>query len=164
MPEGISTTAVPWGSFLYQYLKGHRHQTICSLKQIETNLTCDKDEMVTRFFLHVFCRYYCQSEGLSKPEGLCLPGYYCSGNATVPNPAYAECPIGHYCPEGSYIPTPCPRGSFANSKRNQNVSDCKPCSPGYYCDPNATIVQERECDPGFVCILGKLVYNVLRGV
>lgn len=120
--------------------------------------------MVTRFFLHVFGRYYCQSEGLSKPEEFCLPGYYCSGNATVPNPSYAECPIGHYCPEGSYIPTPCPRGSFANSKRNQNVSDCKPCSPGYYCDPNATIVQERECDPGFVCILGKLVYNVLRGV
>ena len=35
------------------------------------------------------------------------------------------------------------------------MSDCKPCSPGYYCDPNATIVEERECDPGYVCILGK---------
>ena len=75
----------------------------------------------------------------------------------VPNPPYANCPIGHYCVEGSYIPEPCPRGSFANSERNKNVSDCKPCSPGYYCDPNATIVQERQCDAGFVCILGKLL-------
>ena len=65
--------------------------------------------------------------------------------------------------EGSYIPEPCPRGSFANSERNKNVTDCKPCSPGYYCDPNATIVQERQCDAGFVCILGKLLdeYPVL---
>lgn len=102
-------------------------------------------------------RYYCQQEGLPEPEALCFPGYYCDGSAKVPNPPYANCPIGHYCVEGSYIPEPCPRGSFANSERNKNVTDCKPCSPGYYCDPNATIVQERECDSGFVCILGKLL-------
>ena len=107
------------------------------------------------FMLTLLFRYYCRQEGLSEPEALCLPGYYCNGSNKVPNPSYAECPIGHYCPEGSYIPTPCPRGSFANSKRNRNVSDCKPCSPGYYCDPNATIVEERECDPGYVCILGE---------
>lgn len=101
------------------------------------------------------CRYYCQQEGLPEPEALCFAGYYCNGSAKVPNPPYANCPIGHYCIEGSYIPEPCPRGSFANSERNKNVTYCKPCSPGHYCDPNATIVEERECDSGFVCILGK---------
>lgn len=123
------------------------------------SITLDKPLILpySNHFLLFTCRYYCQQEGLSKPEALCARGFYCNGSAKVPNPSYAECPIGHYCPEGSYIPTPCPRGSFANSKRNQNVSDCKPCSPGYYCDPNATIVQERECDPGFVCILGKYI-------
>lgn len=107
-------------------------------------------------FLFSTLRYYCQQEGLPEPEALCFPGYYCNGSVKVPNPPYANCPIGHYCVEGSYIPEPCPRGSFANSERNKNVTDCKPCSPGYYCDPNATIVQERQCDAGFVCILGKL--------
>ena len=92
---------------------------------------------------------------MTEPEDLCLAGFYCNGSAKVPNPPYANCPIGHFCVKGSYIPVPCPRGSFANSERNKNVSDCKPCSPGYYCDPNATIVEERPCDAGFVCILGK---------
>ena len=128
---------------LFLWLNSHGHICIRGVPQNEN------------FILTLLFRYYCRQEGLSKPEALCLPGYYCNGSSKVPNPSYAECPIGHYCPEGSYIPTPCPRGSFANSKRNRNVSDCKPCSPGYYCDPNATIVEERECDPGYVCILGE---------
>jgi hypothetical protein len=36
------------------------------------------------------------------------------------------------------------------------MTDCKPCSPGKYCDPNAGVVQERDCDPGFVCLIGEL--------
>lgn len=51
---------------------------------------------------------------------------------------------------------PCPRGSYTNSTGNGNMSDCKPCSRGKYCDPNAGVMQERDCDPGFVCLTGEL--------
>lgn len=121
-------------------------------------LECGKALLNYYYYFYFFTlRYYCQQEGLPEPEALCFPGYYCNGSAKVPNPPYANCPIGHYCVEGSYVPEPCPRGSFANSERNKNVTDCKPCSPGYYCDPSADIVQESPCDAGFVCILGKML-------
>ncbi|EDO40915.1 predicted protein, partial [Nematostella vectensis] len=109
-------------------------------------------------------RYFCQKTGLSEPEGLCLPGFYCNGSITQPNPPEYVCPRGHYCTEGSYVPIPCPRGSFANTAGNKNVSDCRPCSPGHYCDPNDSIVMERECSPGYVCILGSTTPTPTDGI
>ena len=88
-----------------------------------------------------------------------MAGYYCNGSAKISNPPEGACPRGHYCPEGSYKPTPCPRGSFANTQKNENITDCKPCSAGKYCDPNANIVEERDCDAGYVCILGRSEWN-----
>ena len=101
-------------------------------------------------------RYYCKDPGLTSPQGLCYSGYYCDKNGTQqPNPSDGECPRGYYCPEGSYRPVHCPRGSYTNSTRNGNVTDCKPCSPGKYCDPIAGEMQERDCHAGFVCLTGK---------
>lgn len=94
-------------------------------------------------------------EGLSNPEGLCNAGYYCNGSVNTPIPSDSKCPSGHYCPEGSYAPLPCPTGSFSNAAGNRNKSDCRPCSPGRYCNPNDSIVLERECTAGYLCILGK---------
>ena len=108
-----------------------------------------------------FFRYYCQKSGLTSPEDFCYPGFFCNKTGTeMPNPPDGECPRGYYCPRGSYLPTPCPRGSYTNSTRNGNMTDCKPCSPGKYCDPNAGVVQERDCDPGFVCLSGELERNI----
>ena len=100
-------------------------------------------------------RYYCQQRGLDKPEGLCLPGFFCNGSASRPDPPKNICPLGHYCVEGTYIPQPCPRGYFANRTGSQNLSDCTPCSPGKWCDPNAGAgVTEQVCSAGFICVLG----------
>ena len=93
---------------------------------------------------------------MSSPEGMCLGGYYCNGSAHVPN--QHECPMGHYCPTGSDRPIPCSRGYFAKTTGNANVTDCKPCSPGKWCDPDAgATVTERDCDAGYVCELGELL-------
>ena len=61
--------------------------------------------------------------------------YYCNGSTIEPNPAEAICPIGNYCPEGSYKPTPCPRGTIAVGLGNSAPDDCDPCPPGQYCTP-----------------------------
>ena len=98
-------------------------------------------------------RYYCQQIGLSSPEGLCMEGYYCNGSAAVPGQHL--CPIGHYCPTGSDRAVPCPRGYFSKVTGNTNLTNCNPCSRGKWCDPNAgATVQERDCDPGYVCVKG----------
>ena len=30
--------------------------------------------------------YYCQYEGQSNITGMCIEGFYCNGNASIPNP------------------------------------------------------------------------------
>lgn len=112
-------------------------------------------------FDFILVRYYCQQVGLTSPEDLCLAGYYCNGSATVPG--QFPCPIGHYCPTGSDSPVPCLRGYFSKSTLNTDVSNCTACSRGKWCDPNAGVtVQERDCDPGYVCVSGKsfVVLNI----
>ena len=41
-----------------------------------------------------------------------------------------ECPRGFYCPEGSSEPTACPVGTFSNTTRLRNDTDCTDCTPG----------------------------------
>jgi hypothetical protein len=46
----------------------------------------------------------------------CNPGYYCTGEATVPNPTDGTtgniCPAGSYCVAGSTSAYPCPIGTY----------------------------------------------------
>jgi hypothetical protein len=46
------------------------------------------------------------------------------------------CPAGHYCPEGSFSPTPCPLGTFFESRGGVAVGSCRRCPAGLFC--NAT--------------------------
>ena len=47
--------------------------------------------------------YYCDSEGISKPSGLCAAGYYCSSSAQTATPSDAV--TGDYCRAGTLLVT-----------------------------------------------------------
>ena len=51
--------------------------------------------------------YYCETDGLTAPTGLCGEGYYCEVGTIYKEPALKFCPVGHYCPEGVSQPVPC---------------------------------------------------------
>ncbi|NWS49971.1 SVEP1 protein, partial [Probosciger aterrimus] len=80
---------------------------------------------------------FCASAGLSSPSGPCLPGYYCTSEARVPNPVQDEagsfCPAGHYCPPGSSKPEPCPAGTFLPQAGMVYGNACVPCPAGRFC-------------------------------
>ena len=61
----------------------------------------------------------------------CLPGFYCPVNSTNPIP----CPAGYWCESGAKaaFTNPCPPGTFNNVPQQSDRSDCKACTPGYYC-------------------------------
>ena len=56
--------------------------------------------------------WYCQQNGLTEPEDLCLQGYYCPEGSYLPNPVI--CPIGLHCPTGSDQPKSCSAGFYTN--------------------------------------------------
>jgi len=92
----------------------------------------------------------------------CNAGSYCewatsdvtvavAGSTTVSNPKL-PCPGGSYCPQGTYIPIPAPRGSFASGTGNAQAALCLPgtythyegfqnclsCPSGYECRTDGT--------------------------
>ncbi|XP_062603182.1 uncharacterized protein LOC134264959 [Saccostrea cucullata] len=100
--------------------------------------------------------YYCVSDHLNDTTGLCSPGYYCTSKASVPNPTDGNvtgdiCPTGAYCPSGSPSPTYCQAGYYLNSTGNDDVSDCKQCTPGSYCDGSGNVVPDGLCSQGYYC-------------
>ena len=72
---------------------------------------------------------------------LCKEGSYCEwgtsdktseSQGTDISNAMLPCPSGHYCPEGTYIPIPSPRGSFARGTGNSQPALCLPGSYTHY--------------------------------
>ncbi|XP_032305021.1 zonadhesin-like isoform X2 [Coturnix japonica] len=119
---------------------------------------------------------FCASAGLVSPSGPCMPGFYCTLKARVPNPANDAtgglCPAGHYCPAGSNEPQPCPNGMFLPQFGMAYHNACLPCpggkfcqgeglmsvsgscSAGYFCDGESTRPDHKQCPPGFYCPKG----------
>ncbi|XP_071497013.1 uncharacterized protein [Diadema antillarum] len=95
---------------------------------------------------------YCQYEGQSNTTGVCIEGYYCSGNASVPNPEDGQtgniCPIGHYCPEGSSYPLPCNNATYMN---DTGASECLTCPEGFMCVRGT---EPDRCPSGYYCPRG----------
>lgn len=98
---------------------------------------------------------YCMQYGLSTPEGICDAGFYCNGSSSRPDPPDGICPMGYYCEAGSGSPTPCPAGTMSASYGNTNMTNCAPCTPGYYCAGPANINYTGPCYPGYYCPSGQ---------
>jgi hypothetical protein len=122
--------------------------------------------------------HYCATKGLTEPTAKCREGYFCGGGSSVATPhesgesglqiSYVGetcveslnttlndvCPPGHYCPRGSESPVQCPPGTNSSSTGLVNVTDCPPCTVGFYCPMNGTVFATRHCLPGHYCPLG----------
>ena len=70
----------------------------------------------------------------------CFRGYLCFGSSntrvfgtTKGNPLDLAidggeiCPVGNFCPEGSYVPSPCSRGTYNSNFGSYNISNCTLC-------------------------------------
>ncbi|KAI8480901.1 hypothetical protein Bbelb_413740, partial [Branchiostoma belcheri] len=102
--------------------------------------------------------WYCQGYELSTPTAECAAGYYCpvGVGVTVPDPAEFPCTPGHYCEQGSPVQTACPNGTFSNTSKNTQLSNCLLCTPGSYCSGEGLVTPSGPCAPGFYCPAGQI--------
>lgn len=94
---------------------------------------------------------YCNSSGLSYPDGLCDLGYFCPPGQKVSSPNAHPCTVGHFCTKGSPLPKRCPNGTYES---DQYSHVCDECLPGYYCDNTNVAVSNLtgyECPTGHFC-------------
>ncbi|XP_062329421.1 multiple epidermal growth factor-like domains protein 6 [Osmerus eperlanus] len=95
---------------------------------------------------------------LTSPSGPCAAGFLCLGGASQSSPSDnttgTVCPPGSYCPVGSSAPTPCPKGTFSNQNGLWEASQCRSCSPGFYCAEQGLLTGTGPCLPGFYCLEG----------
>ena len=180
--------------------------------------------------------YYCENEGLTEPQGLCAPGFFCkcgskqkepsglcfNNSSNLPNEGdcatdaiAGPCPKGYYCPEGTSIPKTCTGGSFSNQSglaecvkcpagfycpklsenipcpqgyfcpegtgpnyfknkcpkgtygdmvRAQNIDECKKCPAGYYCDTQGSTSTSGKCEAGYYCKEGSKSHRPKDGL
>ena len=108
--------------------------------------------------------FYCEL-GDPEPTGACDAGYYCTQGSFTPTPTGQinsagpigdRCPEGHWCPAQSSTPMPCPEGTFSNTTGNGAEADCLPCTPGFYCPSEGTVVPEYLCTSGYYCPEGSI--------
>ena len=105
----------------------------------------------------------CSESGLIAADGLCDPGYYCTGGSWTPQPSNQNtleaavgglCPIGSYCPRGSSSPKACPLGTFNSFPGMRTASDCIPCTVGFYCKDANSSTPTGPCFAGYYCTGG----------
>lgn len=92
----------------------------------------------------------------------CPPGFYCT-DGEIP----LKCSKGRYCPGNTTLAQPlCPRGTFNPQLGMVEVSDCKPCLGGFYCEALGAInfdfslndTGTGKCEAGYYCKEGKIKY------
>ena len=105
---------------------------------------------------------YCDDYGLTLPSGLCSGGYYCLSGSH--NATHTECPQGSYCPVSSSYPTPCPVGTYSPSYGLANITQCLPCSPGYYCSTPGLETPQGLCSAGYYCSGGNSIATPNTGI
>ena len=93
--------------------------------------------------------------GLTAVVGPCDPRYYCpEGSHRIDQEL---CPMGYYCPLATQYPEPCRNGTWSNETGLMDVSECMPCTEGYYCNGFALTEPSGPCTPGYYCPTGSEV-------
>ncbi|RUS80256.1 hypothetical protein EGW08_011985, partial [Elysia chlorotica] len=92
--------------------------------------------------------YYCETDGLTEPTGICEPGYFCPEGSVYKDALGNECPIGHFCPGGNAAALPCRNNSHVN---HTHATSCYDCPAGYYCELAG---QSILCPAGYFCPAG----------
>ena len=90
-------------------------------------------------------------------DKICPAGVECpEGMTKVPDLYSDKCRKGYYCPRGdvSPCPLPCPNGTFNEHYGLKQLSECQPCTAGYYCIPEGLPTPADECPGGYYCPLG----------
>ena len=70
------------------------------------------------------------------------------------------CPVGQYCPNATDSPIPCPNGTFRNTTRGRNISDCHLCPAGRFCPLSNSSFWGYECKDGTFCPPGRTAPTV----
>lgn len=117
--------------------------------------------MLSRFVWHLSLSVagrFCSSPGLSAPNGICSAGYFCVSGAVNGRGEIGLlggfgdiCPPGHFCTGMTSTPSQCKAGTFNPVSGSQNVSACRPCVSGQFCESNALVNPTGPCDAGYYC-------------
>ncbi|XP_070551430.1 uncharacterized protein [Ptychodera flava] len=106
---------------------------------------------------------YCDSQGLTEYADLCDAGYVCVSGSNTSRPTDGatgyECLPGYYCPKGSDQGIKCPQGRFSNETGLENVTECRQCTPGFYCQTEGLTAPTGPCLPRYYCTLGAIDPN-----
>ncbi|KAF3847745.1 hypothetical protein F7725_020773 [Dissostichus mawsoni] len=101
---------------------------------------------------------YCKGTGRTFPSGPCNAGFVCVGGASEPSPLDKltgfPCPPGFFCSVRTSVPKPCPKGTFSKQSGLVDESQCRSCSPGFYCSETGLSAVSGACLPGFYCLEG----------
>lgn len=93
--------------------------------------------------------YSYSSGGISECK-LCQLGYYANKTAST---SCIACPNGYQCCDARKSPTSCPLGTFSTSPGG--ISECVPCSLGYYAN-KTTSTSCIVCPNGYQCCDAKM--------
>ena len=98
----------------------------------------------------------------------CPRGRYCSFTGPVMVTEAPPCSAGYICTGDSSTPTPdaessdgypCPIGTFLDITDGFNVSSCRSCVGGSFCNTSGLTSPTGFCSPGFYCPEGSTVYQ-----
>ena len=82
----------------------------------------------------------------------CPPSTHCPGLGTI---TPITCPEGSFCSGGDGTEVgSCPSGTFRATTGASLITDCTPCSAGYYCPGPGDIAATLKCPAGVTCISG----------
>ena len=95
---------------------------------------------------------FCDMIGKSNYSGQCNQSFYCPGRSN--NSQQISCPEGFYCPTGSAFPTPCPAGTYSNTQHLFNLTQCRLCDEGKYCNNTGLTAPSGLCKEGYFCPMG----------
>ena len=102
------------------------------------------------YFVYVCVLGYYNNQYHQPSCQICPVSYYCPNSAMTTFNSFL-CPLGHYCPAGTSSPISCPLGSFSTQLGNVFLSDCIPCTPGYFCNTVGAHNVTGICQAGYYC-------------